>query len=149
ARAAAAFEQAHDINREESGSLVRWGEVELARGNRESAGRILRVAHEMNPRSTSALLLSAYLARENGRGARSGELLERAAASLEKMEQVEGVAGEGDTRSDKLSESGRRAERRRLFSACVRQLARAPRPLDGEVLFACVEEEIREMSAAR
>ena len=93
----------------------------------------------MNPRATSALYLSGYIAWKRGDTRRAQELLERASASFEKEVAVRGVLGEGDTRSDEMAATRRKAARRRLFAGCVEELRAAPAPLAPEQSFPCVD----------
>jgi tetratricopeptide (TPR) repeat protein len=138
--AAAAFEAAHRINREESRSLALWGEVVLAQGRLDEAHRILQSAHRMNPRSSSALYLSGYIAWKRGDEDRARELAERARASFEAMQPVRGVLGEGDTRSDDMAAARRKAAGRRLFASCLDELRSAPATLGPEQVFPCVDQ---------
>ena len=137
--AIAAFEAAHRINREESRPLVLWGEAVLARGGLDAAHGALESAYRMNPRATSALYLSGYVAWKRGDAARGRELVALARESLEEERPVLGVPGEGDTRSDDMAASRRKAAGRRLFAACLEELRGAPEPLDPEQLFSCVD----------
>jgi tetratricopeptide (TPR) repeat protein len=134
-----AFETAHRINREESRPLTLWGELELAQGRLDAAHANLEAAYRMNPRATSALYLSGYIAWKRGDARRAQDLLERASASFEKEVAVRGVLGEGDTRSDDIGVARRRAARRRLFAGCIEALRSAPEPLNPEQIFPCVD----------
>jgi len=134
-----AFETAHRINREESRPLTLWGELELAQGRLDAAHANLEAAYRMNPRATSALYLSGYIAWKRGDARRAQDLLERASASFEKEVAVRGVLGEGDTRSDDMGVARRKAARRRLFAGCIEALRSAPEPLNPEQIFPCVD----------
>jgi tetratricopeptide (TPR) repeat protein len=134
-----AFETAHRINREESRPPMLWGEVDVAQGRLDAAHENLEAAYRMNPRATTALYLSGYIAWKRGDAPRAQELLERASASFEKEVAVRGVLGEGDTRSDEMNVMRRRAARRRLFAGCIEALRSAPEPLDPEQIFPCVD----------
>jgi tetratricopeptide (TPR) repeat protein len=137
--ASAAFEAAHRINREESRPLALLGEVAVAQGALDTAHGALESAYRMNPRSTSALYLSGYIAWKRGDVDRSRELAQRARESLAAQQPVRGVLGEGDTRSDEMGVSRRKAARRRLFDACLDELRDAEDRFDPERLFPCVE----------
>jgi len=137
--ASIAFETAHRINREDSRPLMLWGEVDLAQGRLDAAHENLEAAYRMNPRATTALYLSGYIAWRRGDVRRAQELLERASASLEKELPVRGVLGEGDTRSADMIVIGRKAARRRLFAGCVEVLRAAPESLAPEQIFPCVD----------
>jgi tetratricopeptide (TPR) repeat protein len=138
--AAAAFETAHRINREESRPPMLWGEVDVARGRLDAAHENLEAAYRMNPRSTTALYLGGYIAWKRGDAVEAQELLGRARASFEKEVAVRGVLGEGDTRSDEMNVARRKAARRRLFGGCIEALRSAPEPLNPEQIFPCVDE---------
>jgi Flp pilus assembly protein TadD len=143
--ATAAFQQAHRINREESRPLVLLGEAALALGNLDSAGKALTSAYRMNPRATSALYLSSYIEWKRGNQDRAGELLDMAYRSLEVAEPVQGVLGEGDTRSTLMAESRDRAEGRRLFSGCVASLRATDSSLDPNVILPCVDRALADL----
>jgi tetratricopeptide (TPR) repeat protein len=145
--ASAAFETAHRINREESRPPMLWGEVDVARGRLDAAHKNLEAAYRMNPRATTALYLSGYIAWKRGDARRAQELLERASASFEKEVAVRGVLGEGDTRSDEMNVARRKAARRRLFGGCIEALRSAPEPLDPEQIFPCVDKTRVELFA--
>jgi len=134
-----AFETAQRINREESRPPMLWGEVDIALGRLDAAHENLEAAYRMNPRATTALYLSGYIAWKRGDTPRAQELLERAAASFEKEVAVRGVLGEGDTRSGEMVVARRKAARRRLFAGCIEALRSAPGPLDPEQMFPCVD----------
>ncbi len=139
--AVAAFENAHQLNREESRPLVLWGEAAVALGMVETAAGVLASAYRMNPRASSALFLSAYVSWKRGDTEQSGELLRRAVRSLEAPESVSGLIGEGDTRSALMAETRRKADRRRLFSRCLEELRQADTPPATELVFSCVDRE--------
>jgi len=133
------FETAQRINREESRPPMLWGEVQVAQGKLDAARKNLEASQRMNPKETSALYLSGYIAWKYGDAQGAQELLERAGASLEKDLPVAGVAGEGDTRSDKMAHARRKAAGRQLFGDCIEALRGAPEPLDPDQLFPCVD----------
>jgi tetratricopeptide (TPR) repeat protein len=142
-----AFETAHRINREESRPPMLRGEVEVAQGRLDAAHENLEAAYRMNPRATSALYLDGYIAWKRGEAPRAQELLERASASFEKEVVVRGVLGEGDTRSEEMNVARRKAARRRLFAGCIEALRSAPKPLDPERIFPCVDRTRAELLA--
>ncbi|MFQ5876610.1 MAG: FG-GAP-like repeat-containing protein [Acidobacteriota bacterium] len=90
--------RAHAINAEETGPMVRLGEILILRGDRDEAGRWLEAASRTNPRSVEAAFLAGYLRWEarDARGAR--EFYARAVAAARAERPVHGVPGEGDTR---------------------------------------------------
>jgi tetratricopeptide (TPR) repeat protein len=135
-----AFETAHRINREESRPLMLWGEVDVAQGRFDAARENLEAAYRMNPRATSALYLSGYIAWKRGDTRRAQDLLQRAGVSLEKELPVRGVLGEGDTHSDDMAAARRKAAQRRLFAGCVDALRAAPGSPAPEQNFPCVDQ---------
>jgi tetratricopeptide (TPR) repeat protein len=144
--ASIAFKTAHHINREESRPLTLWGEVDLAQGRLDAAQENLEVAYRMNPRATTALYLSGYIAWKRGDTRDAQELLDRASASLEQEVSIRGVPGEGDTRSGDMVVARRRAARRRLFSGCVEALRSASKSLPPEQIFRCVDRRRAKLS---
>jgi tetratricopeptide (TPR) repeat protein len=142
-----AFETAHRINREESRPPMLRGEVEVAQGRLDAAHENLEAAYRMNPRATTALYLDGYIAWKRGAAPRAQELLGRASASFEKEVVVRGVLGEGDTRSEEMNVARRKAARRRLFAGCIEALRSAPKPLDPERIFPCVDRTRAELFA--
>ncbi|MEZ5064959.1 MAG: FG-GAP-like repeat-containing protein [bacterium] len=136
--AAEAFAAAHDINREESGPVIRRGEALLAAGDLSAAERVLTDAYRMNDQATSALFLGGYLAWKRGEHARAQELLAAARTSTDAAPPPQGVAGEGDTRSAQMAAIRHRAGERRLFADCVAALRSRPEA-SPEELFACVD----------
>ena len=113
--------------------------MDLAQGKLDAAHENLEAAYRMNPRATSALYLSGYIAWKRGDMRGALEFLERARASLEKEVAVRGVLGEGDTRSDHMAATRRKAAQRRLFADCVEALRAAPEPLAPEQSYPCVD----------
>ncbi|HEY5656722.1 MAG TPA: tetratricopeptide repeat protein, partial [Myxococcota bacterium] len=137
--AAAAFESAHRINREESRPLVLWGEVLVAAGDAQAARPVLEAGYRMNSRDTSALYLGGYLAWQRGDQALARELLARARASFESEDKPAHAVLEGDTRSPDMTAARRKAAARRLFAECVEALRAAPDSPDPALAFSCVE----------
>jgi tetratricopeptide (TPR) repeat protein len=89
--------RAHDINAEETGSMVRLGEVLLVTGRHHEARRWFESALRTNPRSLEAALLMAYAAWEEGNPDRAG-LVRQLQAAAKREAPVKGVLGEGDRR---------------------------------------------------
>ncbi|MBW2725724.1 MAG: hypothetical protein JRE71_15185, partial [Deltaproteobacteria bacterium] len=116
-------------------------------GKLDAAHENLEAAYRMNPRATSALYLSGYIAWKGGDTRRAQALLERASASLERELPVRGVLGEGDTRSDEMAATRRKAARRRLFANCVEALRPAPESPAPELIFPCVDRTRAKLAA--
>lgn len=146
--AVASFEKAHGINREESHPLMLSGEAALALGRLESARESLESAYRMNPRATAALYLGGYIAWKQGRTDVAGDLLGRARGSRDAPEIIEGVLGEGDTRSTLMAQTRRRAEGRRLFGECVLGLEETDALMAPDVAFSCVDRVLGELPGA-
>jgi tetratricopeptide (TPR) repeat protein len=119
------FEAAHALNREETGSMIRMGEIALVRGDEARARRWLQSALRTNPRCVEAAFLLGYLdwSRGDREGAKSRCLEALDAAAVQAP--VKGVAGEGDRRGAAPSPASPAG--RTLFSA----LSEVVRPASG------------------
>lgn len=94
-----AFRHAHDLNREESGPVVRLGEVALLRGELAAAERWLDDAVAMNPRSVEGLYLAGKAAWLAGQPARAEELLQRARKLAAETPAGKSTLDEGNTKT--------------------------------------------------
>jgi len=139
AAAAHALDEAHRINPEESGPLIRAGEARLAAGDLEGAEETLAAAASMNHMATSALFLSGYLAWKRGDAEQATRLLDLAAESLREELPSAAASSEGDTRGENMAEIRRRAAERRLFATCVERLRDDDEPTPGG-LYPAVDE---------
>jgi enediyne biosynthesis protein E4 len=99
AGAEAHLRRAHDINGEETGPLVRLGEVLIVRGAVDEARRRLEDAARTNPKSVDAAFLAGYLRWEAGERAAAAEALGRAGAAGQAPAPTKGVLGEGDRKA--------------------------------------------------
>lgn len=88
--------RAHEINGEETGPLVRLGEIALVTGRAAEAGRWLESALRTNPKSLEAAFLAGYLGWDAGRDPAPLARRVQEAARVERPTQ--GVLGEGDRR---------------------------------------------------
>ena len=88
--------RAHEINGEETGPLVRLGEVALLAGRSAEARRWLESALRTNPKSVEAAFLAGYLGREEG--GETAALVRRVREALKVDAPVKGVLSEGDRR---------------------------------------------------
>lgn len=96
-RAAAEYELARRNNADESGSVLRLGEVALAQGDRTRASDYLSAASRTNFKSVGAFFLRGYLAWQRG-DRRQAQALYRHALDLTRVQKPpKGVLGEGDT----------------------------------------------------
>jgi tetratricopeptide (TPR) repeat protein len=91
--------RAHEINAEETGPMVRLGEILAVRGRRDEARRWLEAAGRTNPRCVEAPLLLGYLAWEDGDRATAARQLRLAAEAARVQAPVKGVLGEGDRKA--------------------------------------------------
>jgi tetratricopeptide (TPR) repeat protein len=91
--------RAHEINKEETGPMVRLGEVLLVEGRSDEARRWLEDAIRTNPRSVDAALLAAYLERPAAvTPARLDGVAHRLQAAAAVARPTKDVPGEGDRR---------------------------------------------------
>ena len=99
-RAEREFRRAHDINREETGPMVRLGEIALVRGDDEEGRRWLESALRTNPKSLEAAFLLGFLRfrARDGEGARHYVARAIRAGSVDVP--VQGVLSEGDRRPE-------------------------------------------------
>jgi tetratricopeptide (TPR) repeat protein len=97
-RAAAEFQRAAAINREETGPLLSLGEIALVRGQLGDARSYFDAVIGSNYTSVEAHFYQGYLAWISGAPARAAELLAAAAALARPAAAADAVAGEGDTR---------------------------------------------------
>ena len=98
--AAAELERAVEINREETGALLRLAEVRIAQGRFDEAARDLQKVRQANTHSVGAPWLLAWLARREGRHEEAARLLDEASARARGPELPSAVPAEGDTRGD-------------------------------------------------
>jgi len=93
--------RAHEINGEETGPVVRLGEIALVAGRPAEARGWFEAALRTNPKSVEAAFLAGYLAWEEGRPTASILRRLREAARVEAP--VKGVLNEGDRRGSRRS----------------------------------------------
>jgi tetratricopeptide (TPR) repeat protein len=90
------FEQAHGLNKEESGAMLQLGEVALVRGEGERASEWLRAALHTNPRNLEAAFLLGYLEWHAGDAAAAARRCGEAIAMAAPPAAPQGVKSEGD-----------------------------------------------------
>ena len=99
--AARHLRRAHEINGEETGPVVRLGEVTLATGRSEEARTWFEAALQTNARSVEAALLAGYVAWEAGEAGDPAPLARRVREAATVEAPVKGVLNEGDRRDAK------------------------------------------------
>jgi tetratricopeptide (TPR) repeat protein len=87
--------RAHEINGEETGPIVRLGEVLLVLGRRDEAGQCFESALRTNPKSVEGAFLAGFVAWDSG-SADLPRLLERVRTAATVEAPVKGVLSEGD-----------------------------------------------------
>jgi len=92
------YRAAWRANADESGSVLRLGEVAVAAGETAKAEEYLQAAGRTNFKSISAFFLQGYLAWQSGNRARAHALFRKAVALTKEQKPPKGVLGEGDTR---------------------------------------------------
>ena len=98
ADAATALERAHEINQEETGSLLALGEIAILQGQTEIARQRLEWACNTNPRAVGGFFLRAYLAHRDGDRTTSTRLLRAAQSARGPEWKPRGAVAEGDVR---------------------------------------------------
>ena len=98
AAAETALNRAIEINPEESGALLRLGELVLVKGDEERAFKLLALANQSNFRAVEGYYLRAYMRWKEKRLEESRDLLSEAVRQSKKPKVVAGVPGEGDTK---------------------------------------------------
>lgn len=99
AAARAEFRRALEINQEETGPLLRLGELALLAGDQGSARQQLSAVVRTNPRSAEAYFLLGYIAWADSQRREAAAWLQEATRAARPLEAVAAVPGEGDTRS--------------------------------------------------
>src|SRR5262245_40728580 len=98
-RAERLFRRAHEINAEETGPMLRLGEVLILTGRLEEAGKWLRSAARTNPKSVEAAFLAGYVQWESGDRVAASDYYRKALGAARADRPVRGVLGEGDRKS--------------------------------------------------
>ena len=97
ASAEAHLRRAHDINGEETGPVLRLGEVLLVRGRDAEAREWLEAALRTNTKSVEAAFLAGFAGWDGGAGD-AGGLARRVREATRVEGPIKGVLGEGDRR---------------------------------------------------
>lgn len=97
-KAAREYELAQHANADESGSVLRLGEVALAAGDLNTASEYLNAAGRTNFKSVNAAFLLGYVAWSKGDTKQAISQFRAAAALTKAQKPPAGVLGEGDTK---------------------------------------------------
>jgi tetratricopeptide (TPR) repeat protein len=102
------IERALNINSEETGPLLRLGQIALVRGDANTALQYFDAVTATNFRSVPAYFFKGYIDWSSGDISKAEEQFRLAAEHFKPAEPVQGVLSEGDTRSGKaiLAEAG-------------------------------------------
>lgn len=98
-KAEAEFKRAFELNKEETGPLLRLGQIALVRGDLETALHYLDAVIGSNYSSVEAHFLKGYVVWKQGDHREASELFAQALRYARPAEPVEGVLGEGDTQT--------------------------------------------------
>jgi len=101
--AASYFARAHEINAEETGPMLRLGEVLMVAGRDDEARGWFEATLRSNPRSVEAACLAGFLHWRRGDAAAARSYHGRALAAGRAEAPVAGVLGEGDRREQSTS----------------------------------------------
>jgi tetratricopeptide (TPR) repeat protein len=133
--AEAHLRRAHEINAEETGPLVRLGEILLARRDYAGAREQLEAALRSNPRSVEAAFLVGYILWEEGDREGALSFYQRAIGAARARAPVKGVLGEGDRRPSEP------------VDGTASPLSPPPSPM-GKTLFGAFSDPLRAASSA-
>lgn len=100
-RAEREFDQALALNKEESGPVLKLGEIALLKGEKEKAFEYLNAAGRSNFRSTAAHYLSGYLSWKKGDHPAAQKALQQAVEQSHGGKTSVSASSEGDTRKGK------------------------------------------------
>jgi tetratricopeptide (TPR) repeat protein len=122
AKAEAEFRRALELNREETGPLLRLGEVALMRGNLAGAVSRLDAVIGSHSRSVEAHFLKGYVAWKQAQPESAAALFRKAVALARPAQPVQHLPGEGDTKRG-LAPALARTSRCRVFEAQIQKLS--------------------------
>ncbi|HWP39132.1 MAG TPA: tetratricopeptide repeat protein [Gemmatimonadales bacterium] len=121
-RAEAEFRRALEINREETGPLLRLGEIALIRGDLIGAEGFLNAVIGSHAKSVEAHFLKGYAAWKRAQPERASTFLRDAVALAHSVRIISAVPSEGDTKRG-LVPAAVKSSRCRLFEAEIEQLS--------------------------
>ena len=105
--AEAHLRRAHEINGEETGPMLRLGEVLIVKGDAVEARHWIAAAAATNPRSVESAFLNGYVLWEAGDQAGARACYTRAINASRPEAPVKGVLNEGDRKADPAKSPGR------------------------------------------
>lgn len=97
------FKRALEINKEETGPLLRLGQIALIRGDLPEAQHYFNAVIGSNYRSVEAHFLNGYITWKTGNSRKALSLLEKAVKYSRPLEPVKGILSEGDTKQGRSS----------------------------------------------
>jgi tetratricopeptide (TPR) repeat protein len=121
AKAEAEFRRALELNREETGPLLRLGEVALMRGNLAGAVSHLDAVLGSHSRSVEAHFLKGYVAWKQAQPDSAAALFREAVALARSAPPIQALPGEGDTKRG-LAPALAPTSRCRIFQAQIEKL---------------------------
>jgi tetratricopeptide (TPR) repeat protein len=150
--AEAHLRRAHAINGEETGPMLRLGEVSMVQGRTEEARTWLEAAARTNPKSVEAAFLLSALRWEAGDRPGAKALLVRAARAGRTEAPPKGVLGEGDRKAVAAPTAPVRAApplREPMGRTLFSELARPLRGPDADAIAAKPDSLYRALNEAR
>jgi tetratricopeptide (TPR) repeat protein len=101
------FRLAHAINGEETGPMLRLGEVMIAMGRLSEARHWLEAAAKTNPKSVEAACMAGYVRWKSADYAGAADFYLKASRAAKTDVPVKGVLSEGDRKAVKSPDGGR------------------------------------------
>jgi len=97
------FQRAAEINIQETGPLLRLGEIALVRGDKDRAVESLNAVTAANFKSVPAYFFKGYLAWQDGDLVEAEQQFRRAVGYYHSADSARSVSSEGDTKSGKAN----------------------------------------------
>jgi tetratricopeptide (TPR) repeat protein len=114
--AEAHFQRALDINKEQTGPVLKLGEVNLLSRNEDAALGYFGAVLQSNPKSVEANYLMGFLKWRSGEREAALAALREAAKHSQEKKPVAGVLGEGDTRKGSAPMMAEGSNRKSFFA---------------------------------
>lgn len=149
--AEAHLRRAHEINGEETGPMVRLGEVLIVQEHTEEGRTWLEAAARTNPKNVEAEFLLGYLRWEAGDRRGANAHLERAARAARTDAPTKGVLGEGDRKAAFAAGPARAAPplREPMGRTLFSEFAKPLRSPDGQTVLATADSLYRAVGQAK